>query len=176
MGLMTDLFNILFGGRNVVAETAQVFRVNAEAADLRAHDMQVAALTQLSAEFAAPKLGLFDRLIDGLNRLPRPALALGSIALLVMAMVDPVWFAARMEGMALVPEPLWWLIGAVVSFYFGARHQLKSQEFQERIATTVSRAAEVTQRVAQIEELRAQEEVQSGDNPALTAWRAKAGR
>ena len=24
-------------------------------------------------------------------------------------------------GLALVPEPLWWLLGAIVSFYFGAR-------------------------------------------------------
>ena len=26
-----------------------------------------------------------------------------------------------MEGLALVPDPLWWLLGAIVSFYFGAR-------------------------------------------------------
>jgi hypothetical protein len=26
-----------------------------------------------------------------------------------------------MQGLAYVPEPLWWLLGAVVSFYFGAR-------------------------------------------------------
>jgi hypothetical protein len=26
-----------------------------------------------------------------------------------------------MQGLQLVPEPLWWLLGAIVSFYFGAR-------------------------------------------------------
>ena len=26
-----------------------------------------------------------------------------------------------MVGLEQVPEPLWWLLGAVVSFYFGAR-------------------------------------------------------
>ena len=36
-------------------------------------------------------------------------------------MVDPVGFAARMVGLEAVPEPLWWLLGAIVSFYFGAR-------------------------------------------------------
>ena len=32
-----------------------------------------AALAQLSAEFAPRQRGWFDRLMDGLNRLPRPA-------------------------------------------------------------------------------------------------------
>ena len=36
-------------------------------------------------------------------------------------MVDPQAFAARMVGLNAVPEPLWWLLGAVVAFYFGAR-------------------------------------------------------
>jgi hypothetical protein len=36
-------------------------------------------------------------------------------------MADPVGFAGRMQGLALVPDQLWWLLGAIVSFYFGAR-------------------------------------------------------
>ena len=36
-------------------------------------------------------------------------------------MAEPVGFAGRMEGLAYVPEPLWWLLGAIVGFYFGAR-------------------------------------------------------
>ncbi|MFZ8959068.1 MAG: 3TM-type holin [Paracoccaceae bacterium] len=28
-----------------------------------------------------------------------------------------------MTGLATIPEPLWWLLGAVVSFYFGAREK-----------------------------------------------------
>jgi hypothetical protein len=42
-------------------------------------------------------------------------LALGTIWLFVMAMLDPDGFAAGMAGLALVPEPLWWLLGAVVA-------------------------------------------------------------
>ena len=26
-----------------------------------------------------------------------------------------------MQNLNLVPEPLWWLLGAIISFYFGAR-------------------------------------------------------
>ena len=96
---------------------------------------------------------VFDRIVDGLNRLPRPMLAFGSIGLMVAAMVDPIWFAARMQGIALVPEPLWWLMGAIVSFYFGSRHQAKGQEFQRSIAETMSRAGQVTSNIRALEAL-----------------------
>ena len=41
-----------------------------------------------------------------------------------------------MQGLALVPEPLWWLMGAIVSFYFGAR---EAHYFRHRVwpGTTV---------------------------------------
>ena len=45
-----------------------------------------------------------------------------------------------MAGLSLVPEPLWWLLGAIDSFYFGARHQsknfeIRAQEMQEHAET-----------------------------------------
>ena len=89
--------------------------------------------------------------MDGLNRLPRPALALGTLGLFLAAMIDPLWFAARMQGIALVPEPLWWLLGVIVSFYFGARHQIKAQDFQREISATMLRAPEV---IANLETIR----------------------
>ena len=48
-------------------------------------------------------------------------MALGTVGLFVFAMANPEDFATRMQGLAYVPDPLWWLLGAVVSFYFGAR-------------------------------------------------------
>lgn len=79
------------------------------------------AMSEHGAEFATPGATWWDSLMNGLNRLPRPLLTLGTIGLFVYAMIDPVSFSARMEGLALIPEPLWWLMGAIVSFYFGAR-------------------------------------------------------
>ncbi len=135
MGLIAGLLEALFGGgRNALRETAEVFRPNAEAEAQRAAAARAAALAQFAGEFAQPERGLFDRLVDGLNRLPRPAMAFGTLALFIAAMWRPEWFAARMAGLALVPEPLWWLLGVIVSFYFGARHQVKGQEFQARLA------------------------------------------
>jgi hypothetical protein len=67
-------------------------------------------------------------------------MAIGCLGLFAAAMVDPVWFSERMAAMSLVPEPLWWLLGVVVSFYFGARHQAKGQEFQRHIAQSEDQA------------------------------------
>jgi hypothetical protein len=90
---------------------------------------QAAALGQLGAEFGQVGTSWFDSFINGLNRLPRPALALGTVGLFVYAMVDPPAFSQRMIGLNAVPEPLWWLLGAVVAFYFGARetHYFREQ-------------------------------------------------
>lgn len=161
MGLITEIAGSLFGsGRNVVAETAEVFRVNAEAEAQRDASASHAALAQFAAEFEGARQGWFDRFVDGLNRLPRPMMAFGVIGLFAAAMTDPVWFAARMAGIALVPEPLWWLLGAIVSFYFGARHQAKGQEFRRSVTETVARVA-------------AQPQVSDG-NAALEDWRRHA--
>ncbi|SFM25786.1 holin family protein [Shimia aestuarii] len=169
MGLIEKLFSLVFGsGRNVVKETAEVFRENAEAGAVRAKDVQIAAMQGFSAEFRQVGRGRFDRIMDGVNRLPRPAMALGCLGLFVSAMVHPVWFAERMAGIALVPEPLWWLLGVVVSFYFGARHQAKGQEFQRSIAGTM---AQVPQVVEHIREVRALEAGATGENPALQDWK-----
>ncbi|MFN3642205.1 MAG: holin family protein [Gemmobacter sp.] len=103
-----------------VRDVAEVFTPNATAEAAAAAAQAQAALAQHAAEFGHAG-SRFDRLVDGLNRLPRPALALGTLGLFVHAMADPAGFAVRMQGLAYVPEPLWWLLGAIVAFYFGAR-------------------------------------------------------
>jgi hypothetical protein len=197
MGLIDRVLGVLFGGAgNVVKETAEVFRENAEGRAVREARLSEAALLQFAAEFAGQRPGLFDRVIDGLNRLPRPALALGTVGLFVAAMVDPVWFSARMQGIALVPEPMWWLLGAIVSFYFGARHQAKAQDFQRSIAGTLARTGEVTRNIAALRALETGAEAGESaagqadtgrdaeatlgatapsDNPALDDWRRSHG-
>lgn len=168
MGLISTVLNTIFGGgRNVVAETAQVFRENAENAAIREVDRHDAALSQYAAEFRCPR-SPFDTVIDGINRLPRPMLAFGTIGLFVSAMVDPLWFSERMQGLALVPEALWWLMGAIVSFYFGARHQLKGQQFQRDLAETLSRMPVTVQTPLPV--LTPHED---DPNPALDDWRAR---
>lgn len=100
---------------------SRVFHVDETRALELAHDGRAAALAAAGAEFAHAGTGGFDLFVNGLNRLPRPLLALGTLGLFIFAMAAPEAFAARMAGLAQVPEPLWWLLGAIVSFYFGAR-------------------------------------------------------
>ncbi len=191
MGLIEDLFGWLFGGGlKDVRQTVETFRPNAEAEARRTAEFKAAALRQFSTEFRQQR-GLFDRMIDGLNRLPRPFMALGVLFLIGSAMVDPVWFASRMQGLALVPEPLWWLLGAIVSFYFGARHQVKAQEFQASLAEMLARTPQVVRNIEAIRALRwdspgvadvgAEAEVAlgviwSGENRAVKDWAARQSR
>ncbi len=116
-------------------------------------EAQMAALRQLGEEYGHPSMGWFDRAVNGLNRLPRPLLAFGTLGLFVYAMVDPVSFAQRMVGLNAVPEPLWWLLGAVVAFYFGARETFY---FRNRTVTTPFASGAVAE-----------------PNPALDDWRGR---
>ncbi|MFM7336563.1 MAG: holin family protein [Tabrizicola sp.] len=110
-------------------------------------EAQMAALRQLGEEYQHPALSWFDRLVNGLNRLPRPFLAFGTIGLFVYAMIDPEAFAFRMVGLNAVPEPLWWLLGAIVAFYFGAR---ETHYFRNRavVSPFVAQAAEPEENAA----------------------------
>jgi len=187
MALIDTLLTAVFGGgRNVLRETAEVFRENAEEGAKRETALRQAALAQFGAEFTLARQGWFDRMVDAANRLPRPLMALGTLGLMVSAMVDPVWFASRMQGIALVPEPLWWLLGAIVSFYFGARHQAKGQEFQVRVAQTMAQVPQVVDNLKVLRALDAGQSIgaeaptaagqdadrtEDADNPALADWR-----
>ncbi len=120
MGLKNPLSAIL---TPILAPTA-----TAEMLALRDRIEGQARLPQATRPRAA-----YDRLVDALNRLPRPLMALGTLALMTTAMIAPDWFEGRMEALATVPEALWWLLGAVISLYFGSRLQSQSQEFQREI-------------------------------------------
>lgn len=132
MALIPNLLGMLIGTE--ARKTIQVFRENAEFQAARDHERLSEAMTQYGHEFQYHNRGGFDRWVDALNRLPRPAMAFGVLGLFVAAMVDPVWFSGHVSGLAHVPDPLWWLLGAIVSFYFGARYQTKGAEYRQQIA------------------------------------------
>jgi hypothetical protein len=137
---------------------AEVFTPSATRRMELSVEAQMAALRQLGEEYALPSLGWFDRMVNGLNRLPRPLLAFGTLGLFVYAMVDPDRFGARMSGLNAIPEPLWWLLGAIVAFYFGAR---ETHYFRNRPVAMAAAAAAPAPEVA--------------DNPALEDWRQMQG-
>ncbi len=129
MGLIERLAGLLFGGGRT-----------------RLDELGALLAQRIADEGGAETLGLdgrrraaFDRMMDGLNRLPRPLMALGTLALMVAAVIDPVWFSARMEALAQMPEAAWWLIGGVVSLYFGGRLQAHDQSFQKELLEAMAR-------------------------------------
>jgi hypothetical protein len=122
-----------------VGSVAEVFVGNTAEREAAASRQLLAAVGEFGAEFAVAPAGRFDGFVNGLNRLPRPILALSTIGLLVYAMAAPAGFSVRMQGLALVPEPLWWLLGAIVSFYFGAR-ELHHQRTRSQVAVGVAAA------------------------------------
>ena len=96
----------------------------------------VTALTTAAEEIeagqgGAPMLGFvpqtkggkvgYDHVVDAMNRLPRPLMALGTLAVFGVASVNPLWFEARMQALSAMPQPMWWLLGAVITMFFGAR-------------------------------------------------------
>lgn len=145
-----------------VAGVAEVFTPSATRRMELSAEAQMAALQQLGSEFHMQGNGWFDSFINGLNRLPRPFLAFGTIGLFVYAMVDPAGFAPRMAGLAAVPEPLWWLLGAVVAFYFGARetHYFRNMQAVGAVVGASHAASPDAETAASL-----------ADNPAIEDWR-----
>ena len=143
---------------------ARVFTPDASEGQRLAHAAWRAAVAQHGAEFAVAPSGWFDRLVNGMNRLPRPLLAFGTLGLFVYAMVDPVGFAPRMAGLAVVPEPLWWLLGAIVGFYFGARELHHRREARVALPEPVTSGWHASDGAAPVEAER---------NAALEAWTAE---
>jgi len=160
MGIIPNLFTgaaAVTALGNAAKGMAEVFTPSATRQMELSADVQMAALRQLGAEYADPGFGWFDRMVNGLNRLPRPMLAFGTLGLFVYAMVEPVSFGERMVGLNLVPDPLWWLLGAVVGFYFGAREAHYFRRAGPIVITPTDPLAAVAE-----------------PNPALTDWRGKA--
>ncbi|SCY60268.1 holin family protein [Paracoccus tibetensis] len=115
---------------------AEVFTQNATKRMELDEEAYARAIAQHGQEFLIQRPGWFDGFVNGLNRLPRPLLALGTMGLFIYAMVEPAGFGVRMVGLQQVPEPLWWLLGAIVGFYFGAReaHYLRNRVWPQQAA------------------------------------------
>lgn len=126
---------------NAAVNVSEVFVANKTKRQEGEHREHITAQGQFGLEFQQAPSGFFDRFVNALNRLPRPILALGTVGLFIYAMVNPSSFSQRMTGLDTIPEQLWWLLGAIVSFYFGARElhhfrQPKRNQHSSSVAET----------------------------------------
>lgn len=90
------------------------------ASNRQLHNEQMAVYNQFAQEFGHSK-NWWDSLIDGLNRLPRPLFTFGTIGLFAWCGSDPESFTVFAIALQAMPEPGWWLLGIVVTFWFGGK-------------------------------------------------------
>ncbi len=116
---------------------------------------RLAAIRQFQSEFThnAKHRTRFDAFVDGLNRLPRPLLAMGTISLFIYAMIEPQGFAVAMASLDLIPHEMWWLFGAIVSFFFGARELHYHRKDDNAPGTYSERAIETLQEIERLKAL-----------------------
>lgn len=173
MGLITQVLNMLVGrDSGSLREIVEIFRVNAEQAAQRGHTADAAALDQFAAEFAArANRTWWDSFWDGLNRAPRPLMALWVIWVLAWTPVDPVFMAQVFEAWSIIPQSIWAIILLVVTFFFGGRQQVKDIEFKRDMAGMLGQAQAIAAQHAApgAGDTAAEMEDPATDNPALAA-------
>ena len=170
---------------NVVIKGIRTVKGDKAERDQQNADYGQAALGQFASEFTHRR-NWFDSLIDGINRLPRPALALGVIGLMVLAPLNPIAFSTIMTAYALVPEWLAILFGVIVGFYFGTRHL---EEKIKMSGPSVEKVKAFTETVKELQKLKTmgptlteeqfQEEIHNESKPlsnsAIEEWNKRRG-
>lgn len=108
-----------------------------------AQDAHGQSIGELADKYVARPTPGFRSFLDSLNNLPGPVVVVTTTAMVGLAVVDPTGFAARMNGLNQVPEPLWWVMGGLVSFYFGAREMrfARGRAVVEAMAASVAPAS-----------------------------------
>ncbi|MFY8095424.1 MAG: 3TM-type holin [Niveispirillum sp.] len=139
---------LIGGGAQAVAAAVTPFTGDKVQEETSRHGEMLARFQQYGAEFAdRQQRTWWDSFIDGLNRLPRPAMALGVIGIFVWASVDPAGFAAAAQAWALIPEEMWIVLGAIVTFFFGDRTLLAVRRSRgptvEQVRAVLSTQAEL---------------------------------
>lgn len=84
------------------------------------HNEQMAVYGQFGKEFGHSKTK-WDSFIDGLNRLPRPLMTYGIIALFVWCARDPLAFVVYAEALQAMPQQGWVILGIIITFWFGGK-------------------------------------------------------
>jgi hypothetical protein len=155
--------NLLGGARDIITSVWG----DRAARDSAAHDEQMALYGQFAAEFGHARTW-WDSVIDGLNRLPRPFMTFGVIALFVWAVVDPPAFGAAMLELAKVPEMLWWILLTIVAFWFGGKVFAKDVKFKPASVEDIRALNDLASEVHYDREMK--ERGQPLTNAAIMEW------
>ena len=141
----------LFGGGLLKGANRLVETVwgSAENDAARAARRRARATSQFAGEFRRLAARTWwDAFIDGLNRLPRPTLVILVLGYFGLAYADPTEFQILNTALEGVPQPAWYLLGAIVTFYFGARELDKGRK--AKLALSEQAFAEQQARIAEL--------------------------
>jgi hypothetical protein len=139
-----------------------------------AHDENRAAQEAYAKEFSygASNRNWFDSAMDGINRMPRPMMAMSVLGMFYYAVYSPARFAVVMQALSGVPPPLWTLLTIIVSFYFVSR-VLEKVSMRPITRDDARRSAEVAREVEDAEKRRDDEQEPTAVNNFTSAQPAE---
>jgi hypothetical protein len=91
------------------------------ARDQAGADEATAGQAQFAAEFQVENRTWFDSLVDGFNRMMRPTMWYSTLIYLWLSWGDIDQFIEVTNGLRLVPEPVFIILGVMVGFLFPIR-------------------------------------------------------
>lgn len=111
----------------------------------------MAGLQAYSKEFA-PRQNrtMWDSLWDGLNRMPRPLIVVAVFSYFGLAYANPNEFQILNVALDTVPENMWYVMSAIVSFYFMSREFQKGRD--TKMALNDTEFQKVQERISKIRE------------------------
>lgn len=125
MGILSDLnpvSAIVNSVGGAVRSVGGMIFGDREARDRHSHDEIMSVQAGYQAEFLAPeKRSWFGQFVDGMNRLVRPFFTYGTVGIFIWCVVDPAAFSVAMLALKLIPDNLWYIMGAIITFWFGSR-------------------------------------------------------
>jgi hypothetical protein len=169
-----------------VQGVGKVFFGSTEERDQQASDEIKSVQAGYQAEFMAPeKKGKFNQFVDGANRLVRPFFTFGVVALFAWCVYDPAQFSVAMQALRLMPDNLWYVLFAIITFWFGSRTLIDHAAAKAQITgPTEQQVSDVLNSQRQLQELRAAAQqdkyaskikdgastVNTTDNPSIQDW------
>ena len=121
---MINMISKLLGGDVIggVTNLVQGFTGDKKAREEGQHQETMGLMQAYANELLPrPDRTWWDSLVDGINRLVRPAFTVGVLFVFVYCFVDPAGFSVAMQALTLMPDYGWALLATVVAFWFGGR-------------------------------------------------------
>ncbi|MCP4164033.1 MAG: hypothetical protein GY760_28555 [Deltaproteobacteria bacterium] len=138
-----------------VNSVVQTFTGSEKERDRYKHNEYVNTQNSFSSEFHnRNNRTLWDSFWDGINRMPRPLFVVLIVAYFILSYVNPEEFQVLNLGLSTVPEKMWYVLSAIIGFYFCARELHKIREKKEMAIGHI----EFNQMKAQIDNLRKQKQ------------------